>query len=181
MSAVQGWVFLAVLLGLGARAHGGVRVGASELRWAAFSVAVAMLQVLTLGQVALDDPWCSPLLLALPIVAAREGDARRAIGATAAAWIALVVVAGSAPSDAAGELAQGPYLTATVFSLLLAGVAAAVPTVRALGPLLGLAWMVFFLQRDASLLLAPSVWAVVVLSVGWCALASAAPVARWLP
>lgn len=181
MSALQGWVFLAGLLGLSARAHGGLSVGASELRWAALAASVAMLQVLSIGQVALDDPWCSPLLLALPIVAARRGDARRAIGATAAAWAALVVVAGNVPTAVAGELPQGPFLIATLLSLLLAGAAAVVPTARALGPLLAVAWMGFFLQRDASLLLAPSVWAVVVLTVAWCSLASARPVSRWLP
>jgi hypothetical protein len=171
MNALQGWIFLLLLAALAARGLDRLRLHVGDLGFIGGAVGLALVQRILLGQVALDDPWIAPWLLALPVIAARHGTLRDGLAAALGVWMGLTTVVAVLPSEVAGELPQDGLVLAAVFALLLAGAAASVPrSARHLAPLLNLGWMGYFLVRDASLVQSPSIWAVVSLSVAWTGL-----------
>ncbi|MEZ4408541.1 MAG: hypothetical protein R3A52_19010 [Polyangiales bacterium] len=107
-------------------------------------------------------------MLALPTLAAVRGGVRDGLAAAFGTWVALTVVAGALPVLSRGELPQDAFVLAAVFAVLVAGAAGSLSERRRhLGPWFGLAWLAFFLVRDASLLRSASVLSVVVLTVAW--------------
>lgn len=171
MSALQGWAFLLLLAGVTARSFDRPRVTPSVFAAVGAAGALAIAQRALIDQVTLDEPIVSPLLLAIPIVAALRGGLRDGLAAALGTWLALTIIAGALPVPVAGELPQETFVLAAVFALLTAGAAAAIrASHRHLAPLLGFAWMAFFHARDASLATCASVWGVVVLTVAWTAL-----------
>lgn len=168
MNGIQSWAFLLLLCAVAARGLGGVRFERTDLGAMGAAVAVAIAQRLFIDQVALDDPWFSPVLLALPLVAATRGGVRDGVAAAVGTWLALTVVGAAMPAAVAGELPQEGYVLATVFAALTAGAAGSLsPARRHLGPLFGLAWLAFFLVRDAWLGTSAGVLGVTTLSVAW--------------
>lgn len=168
MNGLQTWAFLLLVCAAAARGLGGARFERSDLGAMGAAVAVAIAQRLFIDQVALDDPWFSPVLLAIPLVAATRGGVRDGLGAAVGTWLALTVVGAALPTALAGELPQEGYVLATVFAALTAGAAGSLsPARRHLGPLFGLAWLAFFLVRDAWLGTSASVLSVATLTVAW--------------
>lgn len=168
MSAFQGWAFLLLLATLAARGLDRPRLAPHDLRVIGVAAALAIVQRLFVDQVTLDDVFVAPIVLALPTIAAVRGGVRDGLAAAFGTWVALTIVAGAVPTVERGDLPQDAFVLATVFSTLIAGAAGSLPVrQRHLGPWFGLAWLAFFLVRDASLLLSASVGAVAVLTTAW--------------
>lgn len=168
MSALQTWFFLLLLCALAARGLDQLRLEPADLGAMGATATLAILQRLVIGQVALDDVFFAPLILALPVVVAVRGGLRRGLAAAVGGWLTLVVLASALPVPTAGDIPQESFVLALLFAALTAGAAAAIPRqTRALTPWLCLPWLLFFATRDDSLVQSPPILGVVVLSVAW--------------
>lgn len=167
MSGMQAWIFLGALAVLAARGLDRARLTESDLAVIGWTAALAIVQRVLADQVTLDEPLVAPLLLATPVVVGARRGVRAGLAAALGGWVALTVVATTVPTPAPGELPQEAFALAAVFAALTAGAGAALRRRPIVAPLLALSWALFFASRDASLLVTPTVLAVLTLATAW--------------